>query len=61
MAKNTHSRGRTVRWAATKENVETLQRSCKASAGPRPCISGMRKIWGKDAFIVVCGTYAYLM
>lgn len=54
--------GRTVYMKATKENVRMLERSCQACAGPRPCISGMRKhFWGKDAYVVRCGAYAYLI
>lgn len=29
------------------------------NAGPRPNITGMRRIWGKDAHIIKCGQYAY--
>lgn len=56
------NRGRTVHMAATKENVRWCEHVCKACAGPRPCISGMRKhYWGKDAHIVKCGQYAYVI
>ena len=55
-------KGTTSYMAATDENVKMLRRCCRASAGPRPSISGMRKLyWGKDAHIVKCGQYAYLM
>lgn len=30
------------------------------NAGPHPNITGMRRLyWGKDAFIIKCGVYAY--
>ena len=30
------------------------------NAGPNPNIAGMRKLyWGKDAFVIRCGAYAY--
>lgn len=30
------------------------------SAGPHPSITGMRsKYWGRDAYILKCGAYAY--
>lgn len=30
------------------------------NAGPHPNITGMRRLyWGKEAFIIKCGAYAY--
>lgn len=29
------------------------------SAGPNPSISGMRKIYGKDSFLIKSGSYLY--
>jgi hypothetical protein len=30
------------------------------NAGPYPSISGMKKLyWGKNAYVIKCGTYAY--
>ena len=56
------SKGRTIRIVSTPENQRSLDRNCIASAGPRPCVSGMRKqFWGNKALIVMCGQYAYLM
>lgn len=34
---------------------------CLASAGPYANVTGMRKIWGKNAPIIRCGQYLYLM
>ena len=35
---------------------------CRASAGPRPNVAGMKlKYWGKDAHVVKCGQYCYLL
>lgn len=36
-----------------------IQRDAYASAGPRASVSGMRKLWGKDCFILRCGRYIY--
>ena len=57
-------RGRTL-YVSTRrhpEVVRRLQRDCVGSAGPYPCISGMRKkYWGRDALVVRAGAYAYYM
>ena len=29
------------------------------SAGPRPNVAGMRRIYGENAFLVMCGSYLY--
>jgi hypothetical protein len=29
------------------------------NAGPRPNVTGMRKIYGKNAYLVMCGQYLY--
>ena len=29
------------------------------NAGPRPNITGMRRFWGTDARVIICGSYAY--
>lgn len=42
---------------ATPRNKEILDKY--PSAGPRANITGMRRIWGKDATIVKCGVYIY--
>jgi len=50
-----HTRGR-------PEVVRRLERDCIGSAGPYPCISGMRKhYWGRDALVIRAGAYAYYM
>ena len=57
-------RGRTVylRVRGRPEVVRRLQHDCIGSAGPYPCISGMRKLyWGRDALVVKAGAYAYYM
>lgn len=39
-----------------------LQTHCRASAGPRPNITGMRqKYWGIEAPIIMCCNYAFLV
>ena len=55
-------RGRTLYWRVTKQNEEWLDEHCQASAGPYPCISGMRNLyphWWRGT-IVKCGAYIYL-
>lgn len=43
-------------------HFEHLKKVCQASAGPRPCIYGMRKMyWGMDAPIIKCCNYAFLV
>lgn len=42
---------------ATAHNKNLLN-GCP-SAGPYPNITGMRRIWGKNAIIVKCGVYIY--
>lgn len=34
---------------------------CLASAGPNANVTGIRKYWGKDAPIIRCGQFIYLM
>lgn len=29
------------------------------NAGPRPNVSGMRRIYGENAFLIMCGSYLY--
>ena len=42
--------------------VAWLEKKCLASAGPRPCIRGMRKVyWGDYALLVKAGAYLYLL
>ena len=39
---------------------EMLEKNCLSSAGPNASVSGMKKkFWGKDAYVVLCGQYAY--
>lgn len=39
---------------------KVLDKMCQASAGPYPCITGMRNLyWGRDALIVKYGVYIY--
>ena len=57
-------RGRTVyvRVRGRPEVERRLQEECVGSAGPYPCIAGMRnKYWGRDALVVRAGAYAYYM
>ena len=60
-------RGRTIvvpmKGNTRKNFIEKwLEKNCQASAGPYPCISGMRNLyWGKEALIVKAGAYIYLM
>lgn len=43
-----------------KEHYAKLHLNHFGSAGPYPCISGMKeKYWGKDALCVRCGAYVY--
>lgn len=67
MAYTKKDRGRTV-YLSKKGNpdaakwVTWLEENCLASAGPRPNLCGMRRMyWGDKALIVKCGLYAYLI
>ena len=56
------TRGITAYRRSTKGMQAWLDRNCLASAGPYPNITGMReKYWGKNAQIVRCGRYIYLV
>lgn len=56
------ARGITVCRRSTKEMHAWLNQNCQASAGPYPNITGMRnKYWGKNAQIVRCGRFIYLV
>lgn len=47
------------KYVSTKK-YNTLRLYNFPSAGPCPSVAGMRaKYWGKDAFILKCGQYAY--
>lgn len=57
-------RGRTVYLSLRNRDglAGRLDRDCIGSAGPHPCIGGMRKrYWGRDALVVRSGVYAYYM
>ena len=42
------------------KNYNRLRLWAFPSAGPNPCIAGMRdKYWGRNALIIKCGSYAY--
>lgn len=42
------------------KNYNRLRLAAFPSAGPHPNITGMRsKYWGRDAYIIKCGAYAY--
>jgi len=44
----------------TKQRVHLLGINLNVpNAGPRPNITGMRRYWGVDACIIICGQYAY--
>lgn len=36
-----------------------LQLETYPNAGPHPCISGMRRIYGKNAYLIKSGAYLY--
>lgn len=56
------TRGITVYRRSTKEMHAWLSRNSQASAGPYPSITGMRnKYWGRNAQIVRCGRFIYLV
>lgn len=41
------------------KNYYRLKLKSFPSAGPYPNVTGMRKIWGKEAYILWCGNYIY--
>ena len=43
-----------------KKSTCDLSNANVPNAGPRPCISGMRKqYWGRNAIVAIQGQYAY--
>lgn len=44
---------------ASKKWEKYLEEHCLGSAGPRPNITGMRKLYWGDCPIVRCGQYIY--
>ena len=54
------TRGRTLTLPASRRRE--IQERCIGSAGPRPSILGMRRLyWGRDALVIRIGAYAYYM
>lgn len=41
--------------------IKYLDEHSLSVAGPKAILSGMRKNWGKDAYVIECGSYLYLV
>lgn len=44
-----------------KKHEAWVENHALASAGPRPNVTGMRRLWGADCPIIRCGQYIYRM
>ena len=52
-----NSMGRLI-YIKVSELAKWIKENCP-SAGPYPSISGMRKIWGQNSYVIKSGAYIY--